>query len=219
MVGLRSGGETRFSEESFCPSTGSAIRWLCQSLKLFSGESEIEVLASGCGDSGSVVFVPSLAGIRVPRFDAHASGVLEGLRLETSRNEVARAVLEGIAHSVCDAIDALGEARGEPISVVRVGGGLAASASLLQIQADLVGTKVERLEAGSLIGIRGAGLLAGSVCRDWPSVTSWRSPSDTEFHPAIDALSRSKKRDAWRERFEAVDTQDDRLSLSSSTGD
>lgn len=92
---------------------GTATRWLTQLLGL-GGEPgrsefvELVALASSApkGSSGLLV-LPHFSGERTPFDDASARGVIEGLTLAHGRAELARAVLEGIAHSMVLALTSM----------------------------------------------------------------------------------------------------------------
>jgi len=79
-------------------SAGSCVEWLRDDLKIVSSVAESDGLAASCSDSGGVWFVPALLGLGTPLWDYGARGTLLGLTRGSGRAEIARAVLEGIAH-------------------------------------------------------------------------------------------------------------------------
>jgi xylulokinase len=74
-----------------------------------------------------VVFLPYLSGERTPHNDPHARGVFFGLRHDTTRADLGRAVLEGVAFALADGQDALraGDTAIDEVSVI--GGGARSS--------------------------------------------------------------------------------------------
>ena len=56
---------------------------------------------------GALLFLPYLSGERTPLDDPYARGVLFGMSETTSRADVARAVMEGVALTLADARDCL----------------------------------------------------------------------------------------------------------------
>ncbi len=62
---------------------------------------------------GALLFLPYLSGERTPLDDPYARGVLFGMSETTSRADVARAVMEGVALTLADARDCLGRRRRE----------------------------------------------------------------------------------------------------------
>ena len=61
-----------------------------------------------------VLFLPYLSGERTPHNDADARGVFAGLDVATTAEDMAQAVLDGVALSLVDARDALGETGRRP---------------------------------------------------------------------------------------------------------
>ena len=86
---------------------GAVVQWLRDNLKLIRTSSEVEALAQSVKDSDGVVLVPAFVGLGAPHWDAHASGLLIGLRRSTQPGHIAHAALESIAFQVADVIDAM----------------------------------------------------------------------------------------------------------------
>ncbi len=68
------------------------------------------------------IFLPYLSGERTPHNDAHAKGVFAGVTHETTRGDLARAVLEGVAFALSDGLTTLVES-GAQVGGIAVGGG------------------------------------------------------------------------------------------------
>jgi glycerol kinase len=139
---------------------GAAVQWLRDGLGIIESASQIEALARSVESSGGVVFVPALAGLGAPYWDADARGLFTGLTRGTTRAHLARATLEAIAFQVADVIRAMSDDLGRPIERMRVDGGAAANDLLLEFQSSVADLSVERpseLESTA----RGAAMLAG----------------------------------------------------------
>ena len=65
--------------------------------------------------------------------------MISGITRGTTRAQIVRAALEGMAHQVADIVDVLPVAAG----VLRADGGATANGFLMQLQADLIGVPVE----------------------------------------------------------------------------
>ena len=89
--------------------------------------------------------LPALAGLGAPWWRPEARAVIAGLTGQSSRGEIARAALEGIAWRVGDIVEAI-EAS-QPVASLRVDGGLTREPLLAQLQADAIGRPVEPREA------------------------------------------------------------------------
>jgi xylulokinase len=127
-----------------------------------------EEAASAPPGSDGVLWAPYLMGERTPHLDPHARAALVGLAASHTRAHVVRAILEGVAFSLRDTFEIFKEMR-VPVENVRLGGGGARSSLWAQIQADIYGRRVERVEAEEGAAY-GAALLAGVGVKAWASV-------------------------------------------------
>ena len=179
---------------------GAAIQWLRDGLGLIKSAPEVNDLAARVPDTGGVVLVPAFAGLGAPWWDPTARGILVGITRGTTAAHVARATLEGIAWSVADLLAAMEKDAGQKISVIRVDGGASASDLLMQIQADAVGTNIERprnVETSAL----GAAMMAGLGAGVWgrlDELTAIRQ-NDRTFVPATTTNDRQAKQKIWRQ--------------------
>jgi len=205
MMARRAQGVSHFAVETFVATTGSALNWVCEKLQWFDDAKQISQLAATAGTSRNVTFIPALTGLRVPAMEPAARASLTGISMATTRAEVARAVLEGIAHSVASCIRANEDVSDVHVSELVVGGGLASSSTLLQIQADLTGIPVRRLAETDRASLRGIAFLAGSSGLLWDSLQQARATltTDAVFEPSIDAAERQARRALWHARVEA----------------
>jgi xylulokinase len=121
-------------------------------------------------DSGSdgLLWAPYLMGERTPYLDSNARAALVGLTASHTRGHVIRAILEGVAFSMQDTFTIFREMK-LPVKSIRLGGGGARSQLWRQIQADVYGREVERVEAEEGAAY-GAAILAGVGAQTWPSV-------------------------------------------------
>jgi glycerol kinase len=115
----------------------SAVRWAID-LGLVPAADQLDAVAAATGDSSDgVLCVPALAGLAAPWWDAQATASFTGMTLSTGRGHLVRALLEGIAAQVAALTDLVARDLGQPLSRLRVDGGLTRSAVLMQAQADL----------------------------------------------------------------------------------
>jgi xylulokinase len=115
---------------------GYSYRWFRDALCNGLGYDEINALAkaSPAGANGTL-FLPYLLGERSPRWDLDARGAYVGLSVSTSRGDMARAVMEGVALNLKIILDILMSAN--PLDQVTVIGGGAKGGLWLQILADV----------------------------------------------------------------------------------
>lgn len=159
-VAWQIGDEVKYALEGSSFIAGAAVQWLRDGLGILGSAQEIEALARTVDSSSNVVFVPALAGLGAPYWDAGARGIITGITRGTTRAHIARATLEAIAMQVDDLLQAMAQDLGQPVVRMRVDGGAAANDLLMQLQADISKASVERpneLESTA----RGAAMLAG----------------------------------------------------------
>ena len=129
---------------------------------LVEGAKKIPVGADG------LIWTPYLMGERTPHVDSSVRASLIGLTASHTKAHVVRAILEGVAFSLRDAIEIFKQLN-IPIENIRLGGGGATSPLWRQIQADVYGQKVEIVatEEGAAYG---AALLAGVGGGAWKTI-------------------------------------------------
>ena len=190
----------QYAVEGSVFAAGAAIQWLRDGLGIIKSASEVNELAARVPDSGGVVLVPAFAGLGAPHWDPTARGTILGMTRGTTAAHLARATLEGIAWQVTDLLEAMQKDAGHKISLLRVDGGASASDLLMQIQADAVGTKIERprnVETTALGAAMMAGLGAG-VWRDVDELATIREVDKT-FLPNTTAKDRQARQKTWRQ--------------------
>lgn len=173
---------------------GAVVRWLAE-IGLITGPEDLDRLGSTVGDCGGVTFVPALAGLGAPFWSAGARGSFTGLSLATTRAHLVRAVVEGIAAQVAALVEAVAVDLGAPLQRLRVDGGLTRSATLLQIQADLLGIPVEVYPSPHATALGVAALTWRAIDRLHPGFT-W-SPVSVNV-PRVSADEAEARRNAWR---------------------
>jgi xylulokinase len=148
---------------------GDALRWwgATTGVRLEDVITEAERAPSG---SSGIVFTPHIAGERAPLWDAAVRGTFLGLSSETTRSDMSRAVLEGVAMSARQVLTAVEEAGGRHLPAVRFCGGGARSDLWAQIHADVLRRPVERLAVRDA-GVLGAAQLGAVGAGMYPDIT------------------------------------------------
>lgn len=185
---------------------GAAVQWLRDGLGLIETAEESETIAASVEDSAGVAFVPALTGLGTPHWSPEARGAFFGLTRGTTTAHLVRAVLESMAHSTADVIDAMTRPDGLALTELRVDGGAARNDWLMQTQADLIGHRVVRPKATELTAIGAAGL-AGVGAGLWsgPEELGAARGEETEFRPGPRADEQAEaRRRAWRRAVDAV---------------
>lgn len=139
-------------------SAASCLSWL-SSVSGAASEAALLAEAEAAQHDGGVLFLPYLSGERTPHDDPNARGVFFGIGHETTRADLCRAVLEGVAFAFADGQDAL-LAAGAPIERVSVIGGGARSRLWGVILASALGRSLDYREGGATGPAFGAARLA-----------------------------------------------------------
>ena len=149
--------------------------------------------------AGAAVFVPGLAGPVAPFWEPKARGSFVGLSLGTGRAHLVRAVCEGIAAEVARLAEGVATDLGRPLGRLRVDGGLTRSATLMQIQADLLQAPVEvyPLPHTTALGVAAfARLGMGDAATPTGAVGAWHPAAVIE--PRISADEAVARLATWR---------------------
>jgi glycerol kinase len=199
IVAWRIGGEITWGVEAILLAAGTAVDWLVEDLGLISSAAESESVAASCSDTGGVVAVPALLGLGTPQWDFGARGAVFGLTRGSGRAEVVRAVLEGVAQSGADLVEAAEHDTGEQVERLRVDGGMSANSVFVQALADACDRPVEvspQLEATTL----GTGYLAGLATGVWAGTEELAE----QWSPraVVEPSGRPNHRDRWRDAVE-----------------
>ena len=138
-------------------SAAAALSWWAG----VSGCDEATLLAElpGKPDPSPAIFLPYLGGERTPHNDATLRGAFAGLSHDCGRPQMTQAVLEGVAFSLRDALDALA-ASGTQIESADVIGGGSRSRAWIAIVAAALNLPLHRLAAGEQGAAFGAARLA-----------------------------------------------------------
>lgn len=118
--------------------------------------------------SGKLLYLPYLMGERTPHLDPDCRGVFFGLSAMHTKKHLLRAVMEGVAYSLCDCNDILREMGVEVTQMMACGGG-GRSAVWRQMLSDLYGCSVNTVEQEEGPAL-GAAILAGVGCGIYPGV-------------------------------------------------
>jgi glycerol kinase len=200
-IAYRLRGKTTYALEGSIFVAGAAVQWLRDSLRILDSAPQSGAMAAGADPNQQVYLVPAFVGLGAPHWDANARGALFGITRATGPREIARAALESVCYQTLDLLDAMAADHAETSNAaLRVDGGMVASDWTMQRLADILARPVSRprvLETTAL----GAAWLAGMHSGVWPGAEgfadSWKL--DTRFEPGMDADTRRRLVDGWRD--------------------
>jgi glycerol kinase len=145
---------------------GAAVQWLRDSLGLIDESKDSEYFAAKALGSNEVFVVPAFSGLGAPYWDMYARGAIFGLTRDTGKDHIIKATLESLAYQTKDVLLAMEEDAGIRLAQLKVDGGACANNILMQFQADILGTEVERPEVIESTAM-GAAFLAGIYIGLW----------------------------------------------------
>lgn len=183
------------------PSTAAGnLDWLRSAL--FPGMESGEAFAllnaeAEAAPPASLLYLPWLSGERSPFKDPDARAAFIGMGRETTRGDLARAVLEGVAFSLKSVHDAIYETESgaaAPAAATLVGGG-ARSALWGRILASVLGCPMLVPENPADAGARGAAILAGRAL-------GWYG--DYALPGGLAAAARREPEPAWSRAYGAL---------------
>jgi glycerol kinase len=191
-------GKMEYALEGSVFIAGAAIQWLRDGLKLIDEAPDSEFYARKVQDTGGVYVVPAFAGLGAPYWDMYARGAIFGLTRGTKKAHIVRATLQSLAYQVRDVLEAMQQDSGKDLTTLRVDGGASANNLLMQFQADILGTRVERPEIVETTAL-GAAMLAGLAVGFWTRedlASTWQL--DRGFNAEMDEVSRAKRYRGWK---------------------
>ena len=197
-------GKVEYALEGSVFIAGAAIQWLRDGLKIIDSAPDSEYYAMKEKDTDGVYFVPAFVGLGAPYWDMHARGAMFGLTRGTTKASIIRATLESLAYQTKDVLNAMETDGNITLKSLRVDGGACANNMLMQFQADILGTTVERpavIETTAL----GAAYLAG-IATGYYTKEGIKSGSSVnrKFEPQMDDTKRTQLYKGWQKAVKCV---------------
>lgn len=189
----------RWHQMAVTLSAANSLAWLARTV-----DKPVSTLLEELDSSGRidtpVLFLPYLSGERTPHNDPRAVGQFHGLTNITDLRDLTLAVLEGVAYSFRDGLDALAAAGSKPAELDLIGGG-ARSPRWRQLLADTLELPLVYRRGGEVGPALGAARLAmiGVASGDQESaIRESCAPSPVEAHYQPDG----QRRDYHRHKLE-----------------
>lgn len=159
----------KWESEGLQNSAGSAFKWYRNEFAFpevqkakETGEDIYDLICQGIDEvepgCNGLIFLPYLASAAAPNWDAFARGTFIGFNLGHNRNDMARAVLEGVTFEAREIIERM-ISNGMEVNEINLSGGGSKGAVWCQIQADIYGKPCTTLETEEATAL-GAAILA-----------------------------------------------------------
>lgn len=190
-------GRVEYALEGSIFIAGAAVQWLRDGMHLIDHSKDSEYFATKALGSNDVYVVPAFAGLGAPYWDMYARGAIFGLTRDTGKEHIIKATLESLAFQTKDVLNAMEEDAGIKLARLKVDGGACANNVLMQFQADILNTPVERPEVIESTAM-GAAYLAGIQVGLWKKEDIVRNRKiQRTFEPQMDEATRSKLYNGW----------------------
>ncbi len=181
---------------------GAAIQWLRDGLKIIKSSEESEFFAEKVDEENPVIVVPAFAGLGAPYWDMYARGAIFGLTRDTGKNHLIKATLQSLAYQTKDLLIAMQNDAKTPLKALKVDGGACANNLLMQFQADILDTVVQRPK-NTETTVMGAAYLAGICVGLWhqKEITTDKK-IDKNFTPIMTSEKREQLYKRWLKAIE-----------------
>jgi glycerol kinase len=204
-IGYGINGKVTYALEGSVFVAGSAIQWLRDAMELVQSAPDSEQAAKDSTSQDEVYVVPAFTGLGAPYWESDARGAVFGLTRGTTRNDFIKATLQSLAYQSRDVVETMIQDTNIPIPALRVDGGAAKNDFLMQFQADILGTPVERaanLETTAM----GAAFLAGLAVGFWRDTDELKQLTGVgkRFEPNMEATRRTKLYAGWQRAIAAT---------------
>ena len=198
-MAYRVAGQPTYALEGSVFVAGVAVKWLRDKLGLIESAADTEAAARRTGgDTNGVVVVPAFTGLGAPYWDPDARGLISGLTLDTTVDQLVTATLKAVAYQATDLVAAM-QADGAPLTEPRVDGGMVVNAWFCQHLADLTSVPVARPELVETTAF-GAALLAmvghGTVPDLAAAARLWQAAD--RFDGQLDETGQRQELESWR---------------------
>jgi xylulokinase len=191
--------------------SGGGLEWLAQ--RLF-GEcqdpvaSALRAAATAPTGADTLLYFPYLGGNGAPVGDENVTACFIGLRPTHDRGHLVRALLEGIAFAMRDALDVVAPVIGPSAAPILAFGGGSRSPLWLQIRANVLGMPITGVEVPEAVAV-GAALLAGVGSGLFPNAAEAasgvrRTGTSYEPDPAEHATYEPLFQEAYRSLYPAL---------------
>lgn len=190
-------GKVEYALEGSVFIAGAAVQWLRDSMHIIDQSKDSEYFATKALGSNDVYVVPAFAGLGAPYWDMYARGAIFGLTRDTGKDHIIKATLESMAYQTKDILNAMQADSGLQLASLKVDGGACANNILMQFQADILGSEVERPEVIESTAM-GAAYLAGIQVGWWKKADILKNRSiQKRFVPQMDGADRKRLYAGW----------------------
>lgn len=204
-IGYAIDGQVTYALEGSVFVSGSALQWLRDQIKILPSAPESEAAAYRSSSLNEVYVVPAFTGLGAPYWDSKARGAIFGLTRGTNSDDLIKATIQSLAYQTRDVVDTMTLDTGISIPTLRVDGGAARNNYLLQFQADILQTNIERAQNLETTAL-GAAFLAGLAVGFWKDTNELQTlfSHGQVFKPQISQDNSQKLYSGWTRAVKAT---------------
>jgi len=188
-------GEITYASEGSIFVAGQAVKWLRDQLGIIKTAKDTEeAFVNTKGDSGGVSVVPAFTGLGAPHWDPEARGLISGLTLDSTADQIVVATIQSIAFQIAELVDIMAK-NGAVAGKLRVDGGMSVNRFFCQFMSDILDLVIEKpIDVETTA--RGAALLAGLGADIWVDFNETKKlwVLDEKFLPDMESEIRQRLR-------------------------
>lgn len=180
---------------------GSAFQFVRDNLELVRNLDQENFDAKNNG----VYFVPALTGLGAPYWATDARGTIFGLSRATTKSDIVRATLEGVAFLNYDVFKAIEEDSNLIINEVSVDGGASKNEALMQFEADIMNAKIKTISTSEATAL-GCYYMVGLSVKLFEDLDSIKKLHRyiKEYNPALEKTILEEKYKKWKKAVKAT---------------
>jgi glycerol kinase len=195
-----------YALEGAIGTAGQGISWLRDSLEVLESSEDSERVASLADTCQGVLFVPAFSGLLAPFWSPDARAAILGMTYATKKSHIVRAMLAAICFQTRAVLDAMATDYADfasaetPIDRIVVDGGASSNNLLMQMQANVLGTRIARASSSETTAL-GAAVAAGVGAGLWTGARALSmldsSDRDDDFIPYCEEAEVQRHYEAW----------------------
>ena len=201
-VAYKINGEITYALEGSIFMAGAIIDWLKNNLQVFDNYSELHDILNNNSINTEIVMVPAFTGLGAPHWKPNSRASISGLTRDSNRNDIITSSVQSISLQTYDLIKAINEDTSNlfenPISSIKVDGGLIKNDWFIQNLSDICNIKVSKSNEQEATAL-GAASLSALGSKEIKNLREFniKKHKNTEFTPKIEKKIREEIIKNW----------------------
>jgi glycerol kinase len=198
-IGYQLGNKVNYALEGSIFVGGSSLKWLRDELRIIN---DVKDTSNICLDSNDedLIVVPSFVGLGSPYWDSEARGVILGIKHSTSRADIIKATLKGIAFQVKDVLNVFNAHAPAKLKFNKmyVDGGASNNNYLMHFQSDILDIELIKTYESETT-VLGAAYISGLSSKLFNSIDDILKNKKIEsiYLPKMSANERNRQYNNW----------------------